>query len=386
MKPQDLEPDYKPQMLNLSTSDLKSLRELADTLVTHNIASYKALRVSSDRHADARQWKKLRRKDGIHVYKERVTTFRSAQPCIPSLLLLGTVVGKLEDVMFVVAAATDEQMRLTSNFLKNGVLDSKVLHTIVHPTDDEPFRHVGIKWRLHDGRDYVCLDTTGITTNRRGEQLGFSISHSVAFAQIPSLDKFGIERGNMSMCCLFRQNTIDTVECYARGFYDFCTDTSELLTSSSINAVATQWLSFSRLMDCAEMKKVVWRMRKNSGLPVNGPMVIEPPTEDETRSSRGKKSGRDCSICHRSYSFSLRRMCKICQRGVCSSCSIKKLVCVLAPDRRTVLDKKRTFCTMCRWEVCRSDSLAIARDEIHEMQNQELQPEGQPHHDEYTSA
>ncbi|CEG40098.1 conserved hypothetical protein [Plasmopara halstedii] len=384
MKLQTLPPDSIPQLLDLSTLDLKALRELADTLVTHNIASYRALQVSVDGHPDARQWKKLRQKDDIRVYKERVVTSTSSKLCIPSLLLLGTVVGKLEDVMFVASVATDEQMKLTSKCMEDGVVDCKVLHSIVHPTNDAPFRHVGVKWRLHDGRDYVCLDATGITTNSNGEQFGFSISHSIAFAQVPTLDKFGIERANMSMCCLFRQKTDDTVECYARGFYDFGSDSSELLTNLSINAVATQWLSFARFIDCAEMKKLVWRMRKNSGLPVNGPMTIEPLKEVTNLSASAKKSSHGCGICNRSYGFSLRRMCKNCQRCVCSNCSVKKLVCVLAPDRRTVLDKKRTFCTICTWEVIQSDALVIARDQIHELQSQRLKAQCQPHDDEYT--
>ncbi|EEY63044.1 uncharacterized protein PITG_14680 [Phytophthora infestans T30-4] len=379
MRTQDLAHYHIPHKLDLCVSDVASLRKLADTLATHNIESYRSLQVSPDGHADARQWKELRRKDDIRVYKERSTAYASSGstlPCLPSLLLLGTVVGKLEDVLFVAAAATEEQMKLTSRCLQDGVVDSKVLQSIVQPTDDHPFRHVGVKWRLHDARDYVCLDTTGIATNCNGEQLGFSISHSVAFAQVPSLDKFGVERANMSVCCLFRQKTPETVECYARGFFDFRSDSSELLNSLSMNAVATQWLSVSKYVECAEIKKIVWRMRKISGLPVNGPMAIEPVDEASTQNAT-EKSGSGCSVCERGYGFHLRRTCKICRRGVCSSCSVKKLVCVLAPDRRTVLDKKRTFCSVCMLEVTRSDAVAIARDEIREKKSSEPQDDEQ---------
>ncbi|GMF21579.1 unnamed protein product [Phytophthora lilii] len=371
MRSQDLV--HHVPTLQLAASDVASLRELAATLVTHNIESYNALLVSPDGHADARQWKELRRKDGIRVYRERAGG--SPLPSIPSLLLLGTVVGSLDDVMFVAAAATDEQMKLTSKCLQDGVLDSKVVQSLVAPSEQQPFRHVGVKWRLHNARDYVCLDTTGVATSSSGEQVGYSISHSVAFSQIPSFDKFGVERANMSVCCLFRQKTPDTVECYARGYFDFRRDSNDLLNSLSMNAVATQWLSFSKYVDCAEMKKLVWRMRKNSGLPVNGPMAIEPADESSGRSETVEKSDGGCAVCRRSYGFSLRRTCKICSRGVCSSCSVKKLVCVLAPDRRTVLDKKRTFCTMCMCEVAKSDALAIARDEIRELRTPERQPQ-----------
>ncbi|KAG7395369.1 hypothetical protein PHYBOEH_003879 [Phytophthora boehmeriae] len=377
MKTQDVA--QRVPQLHLNRQDAASLQELADTLVAHNLDTYKALLVSLDGHADGRRWKELRRKDGIKVYKERSAP--SAVPCIPSLLLLGTVVGRLDDVMFVAAAATDEQMKLMSKCLQDGVLDSKVVQSIVEPTEEQPFRHVSVKWRLHNARDYVCVDSTGIVESNLGERVGYSISHSVAFSQIPNFDRFGVERANMSVCCLFRQKTPDTVECYARGFFDFRSDSNELLNSLSMNAVATQWLSFSRYVECSEMKKLVWRMRKNSGLPVNGPMAIEPADEQTGQSAAVETTGGKCSICRRSYGLSLRRTCKICLRGVCSSCSVKKLVCVLAPDRRTVLDKKRAFCTLCVCEVTKSDALAIARDEVHELQTAEEPTERQPQDD-----
>ncbi|KAE9198882.1 hypothetical protein PF002_g22307 [Phytophthora fragariae] len=334
--------------------------------------SYNALQVTSDGQADARQWKELRRKDGIRVFKERSAASGPTLPCIPSLLLLGTVVGKLEDVMFVAAAATDEQMKLTSKCLQDGVVDSKVVQSVVTPSEEQPFRHVGVKWRLHDNaRDYVSVDATGFALSCKGERLGYSVSHSVAFSQIPSFDKFGVERANMSVCCLFHQKTPETVQCYARGFFDF---RNELLNNLSINALATQWLRISRYVECAEMKKLVWRLRNDSGLPANGPMMIEPAEQRALEISRTDKSQdkgdstAGCAVCQRSLGFST---CKICRCSVCSGCSVKKLVCVLAPDCRTMLDKKRTFCTACVCQVAKSAALAIAKDEIHERQPQD---------------
>uniref|UniRef100_A0AAV1UUS9 FYVE-type domain-containing protein n=1 Tax=Peronospora matthiolae TaxID=2874970 RepID=A0AAV1UUS9_9STRA len=380
---QDLTP-LVPQ-LNLVESDVASLRKLADTLVAHNIESYNALLVSSNGHADTRQWKEVRRKEGLHVYKERSTAYAtsgSTLPCLPSLLLRGTVVGKLDDVMFVAAAATDEQIKLTSTCLQDGLLDSKVVQSVVAPSDEQPFRHIGVKWKLHHARDYVCIDTTGIATSGSGEQVGFSISHSVAFSQIPSFEKFGVERANMSVCWLFRQSTPETVECYTRGFFDFCCESNDLFGSLSMTHVASHWLSFSNYMDCAKMKKIVWRMRKLSGLPVNGPMALEPTDESPDLAVTVDKGESGCSVCKRSFGFLLRRTCKICQCSVCSSCSVKKLVCVLAPDRRTVLTKKRSFCIICMCEVTRSDALAIARDEIRELQISGASFEREPQDDE----
>ncbi|EGZ08377.1 hypothetical protein PHYSODRAFT_368139, partial [Phytophthora sojae] len=131
-----------------------------------------------------------------------------ALPWILSLLLLGTVDSSSEEVMFVAAAETDEQMKITPKNLQDGVLESKAVQSVVAPSEEQPFRHVGVKWRLHNNaRDFVCVDSTGFALSSKSEQIGFSISHSVAFSQVPSFDMFGVERANMSLGCLFRQKT-----------------------------------------------------------------------------------------------------------------------------------------------------------------------------------
>ncbi|OWY93697.1 hypothetical protein PHMEG_00036814 [Phytophthora megakarya] len=63
-----------------------------------------------------------------------------------------------------------------------------------------------------------------LTHTVKHERIGYNISHSVTFAQIPGMeDTHSIERGNMSVCSLYLQKTPTTVECYVRGFFDFNT-------------------------------------------------------------------------------------------------------------------------------------------------------------------
>ncbi|KAF4315754.1 hypothetical protein JM18_009060 [Phytophthora kernoviae] len=238
----------------MSEQDGDLLRELAETLAVHNIQQYNTLLKTKDGFADTRIWKELRRKDGVRIYRER--SRHNGLPTTPSLLLLGTVDGTLDDIMYGAVATTDEAIRIKSTYTKDGVIDSKVLHELVQPTMDDPFHHVSVKWRLYNNqRDYVSLDTTGIAHTVKRERIGYNISHSVAFAQIPGLeDTHGIERGNMSVCSLYRQKTPTTVECY--------------------------------------------------------------------------------------------------------------LVCIVAPDQRTVLEKKRSFCSTCLTDAASSDTLEVAREEL----------------------
>ncbi|OWZ06348.1 hypothetical protein PHMEG_00021405, partial [Phytophthora megakarya] len=207
-----------PPVLTMSEQDGDLLRELAETLAVHNIQQYSTLLKTRDGLADTHHWKELRHKDNIRIYRGR--SRHDNLPTTPSLLLLGTIQGTLDDVMYGAMASTEEAIRIKSRCIQDGVVDCKVLHELVQPTLDNPFHHVSVKWRLYNNqRDYVSLDTSGIAHTVKHERIGYNISHSVAFAQIPGME--GIERGNMSVCSLYLQNTPTTVECYVRGFFDF---------------------------------------------------------------------------------------------------------------------------------------------------------------------
>ncbi|KAE8970746.1 hypothetical protein PF011_g26300 [Phytophthora fragariae] len=207
----------------ISRQDCTMLQNLADTLAGHNIAQYNTLVVTKDGRADPQRWREVRRRGSVRIYNERLSAL-SHCPATPQLLLLGTIEGKLEDIMYGAVATTDEAMKIESACTKDSVRDSKVLFEIVRPSFDDPFRTVAVKWRLYEGRDYVSLDATGIAGVRGRERIGYSISHSVALSEIPNFeDTHRIERGNMSVCALYRQKTPTTVECYVRGFFDFKT-------------------------------------------------------------------------------------------------------------------------------------------------------------------
>lgn len=381
--------------LEVAKPDRLVLTRLVDTLVTHNMEQYNTLLVTKDGAADSTRWKDIRKKDGFRVYRERASVTTQG-PVTPQLLMLGTVDGTVEDVMYAVSAPTDEAMRIKSACVHDGMTDCKNLCDLVSPSLDDPFHHVAVRWRLFDARDYVTLDATGIRQTSARERIGFSLSHSVAFPQLPEFhDMHGVERGNMSVCALYRQKTPTTVECYIRGFFDFNT-TNEVLSNLALQSIATQWLSFTRKMDCARMKKLVWKMRKSCGwTPTRktgrthsiaddlGEYVASSPATPATYTSRAKKfvssrvsiafrtaatsagpSASRCAVCERSVRFLRGGSCKSCGHSVCARCSVKKSVCVLAPDQHTILEKKRTFCSRCIDEADASDPLKVAREEL----------------------
>ncbi|CAI5719399.1 unnamed protein product [Peronospora effusa] len=353
--------------LEISAQEDDMLVNLTESLTQHNLAQCSTVLVTKDGHADSRAWKELRHKDNIRVYKERPRS--KSMPSTPSLLLLGKMQGKLDDVMYAIVTPTEESMKIKSSCTHDGVIDRKVLREIVRPSIDNPFRHVSINWSLYadaDPHDYVCVDATGITHSLRGERVGFHLSHSVAFSSLQNFSKsHGVERGNRSICSLYRETATGEVECYVRGFFDFSNGNNELVMNISLHAIANQWLSFSRQVEFAHMKKLVWRLRRNSKDSDN--LIIAAAVEEhERKTSEVTLNRRDtCRVCLKTFGLLDRKTtCKNCEQVVCSRCRVKKRVCILAPNQRTVLEKKRSFCAPCIEQVATTNARAIAQEEL----------------------
>ncbi|KAG7400234.1 hypothetical protein PHYBOEH_006572 [Phytophthora boehmeriae] len=363
----------------ISRQDCSMLQSLADTLAGHNMAQYNTLVVTKDGRPEPKRWREVRRQGDVRIYSERTSSSEQCTcPSTPQLLLLGTIEGKLEDMMYGAVATTDEAMKIQSACTKDSVLDSKILYEIVRPSFDNPFRTVAVKWRLYEERDYVSLDATGIIKLPGREQVGYSISHSVALADIPSFSKtHGIERGNMSVCALYRQKTATTVECYVRGFFDFETE-NDVLRNMSLQEIASQWSAYARKSSCALAKKLSWKARKNCGWSSHSTRTysfaddLDDFVAPKLRHRLPASQKLRCAVCNKSSSFlsSIRQACSSCDLPICSKCAVKHSVVALAPDQHTVLERKRSFCTPCMTAVENCDVLTIAREELVSSQEQ----------------
>ncbi|GMF24052.1 unnamed protein product [Phytophthora lilii] len=234
--------------LEVTKADGEELLELEALMVAQDLEQYAQLLQHSKTKERAvakvvpgSKWHEIRKVENLRIYEERA-------PSIPSIMMLGTVVGDLDDVMFGAVAATDADERIKGRVLQDGAEQSKVLRCLVQPSDRDPFRQVSVKWQLYSTRDYVCLDTTGFARASTGERVGYSLSHSIAFEeQLPQFDRHSIDRGNRSVCVLYRQRTPNTVECYARGFFDFETMSDPVANSVALQRKALKLKSLRRV-------------------------------------------------------------------------------------------------------------------------------------------
>lgn len=156
--------------LECTEQDNTNLCELAETLVLHNIEQYASLDLGkTGAPVNKNRWKGVRKRENTRVFKKRATKREPLE--MPSLMLLGTVVGTLEDLMYAVVAPSTEAMRIKSALIEDGIVDCKLLHNVARPTMDDPFHHISVKWCMFgepEFRDHVFLDSTGIATSAKG--------------------------------------------------------------------------------------------------------------------------------------------------------------------------------------------------------------------------
>ncbi|KAL3659937.1 hypothetical protein V7S43_015238 [Phytophthora oleae] len=361
--------------LKLNDAEVMELQNLSENFVLANIDEY--LEMSEDVRKTGKrpkEWRELRRKDNIRVYTQRSTKSGDpdAESTVPSLLLFGTIQGTLNDVMYAVSASNDEDIKVRSKFVQDGIVDAKVLCEVVQPTVEDPYQHVNVTWRLYavpENRDYICIEASGIAVTTEGESIGYHVAHSVGFPQLPPFQKADVERGNLSVCALYRQRAPNSVECYVHGFFDFQEDDT-VLSAISMNSMANQWLSFSQLIECAEMKKLVWRLRKKSARISSTSTAtnssLGSPIDPRRKSSVPVSS--HCRVCTKSFGLlgSGKKMCRVCGQMVCSKCHVKRTVCTVNHwENRAILEKKLPVCGPCIHEILSGNALEVARDEVH---------------------
>ncbi|EEY64447.1 uncharacterized protein PITG_15668 [Phytophthora infestans T30-4] len=141
------------------------------------------------------------------------------RPSVSLMVLHGTVDGTLDDSMFGAFAASDEAWKWRSSHVNDRLVDARILSTIRGPTQNDPFLFLGIKWFTKEHptvltgilqrRDFLIMEATGLTTDSKGERIGYFLMHSVP-----------ILRGELSFCFILRQNGPSKVELYCRGFSD----------------------------------------------------------------------------------------------------------------------------------------------------------------------
>ncbi|ETN00006.1 hypothetical protein F442_20903 [Phytophthora nicotianae P10297] len=372
--------------LHLSPTTTMELEGLAHKLVARNIGAYESFLIDNHGKVDEEKWKFVSSKDDLKAYSEQPRAVESPHPYqqetpvadLPVVMITGTVVGDLDDVMYGVVCPTTEQMRVKTSYIHDDIPKSCVLAMLAPPTPENPFNSLSIKWvEVHvplavrpvvKNRDFVYMETTGIERLRNGERVGYHIVHSVQFPETPVLDTHF--RGNSSISILYRQRTTNVTDVYIKGFFN---PAGGIMRTIVIRSAARILLSVAKDVYCSHMKKLAWALRQR----YNGE-TSSSSSECTDGSSSGSLDDKYCSGCGKKQSVFVqaasktnqgakilqkKRHCKICTRYMCLDCRRQHQLTFLLPDQR-LKQRLVTVCRSCEIEAISESAMTIARDEL----------------------
>ncbi|KAG4049826.1 hypothetical protein PC123_g14910 [Phytophthora cactorum] len=383
-------PDDVFPPVRLSRKHQGALIEEAETVVSETIAANEVFLAQGAQFHDSK-WRLVRVKEGLHVYRQRrphraragirkrlgTDTEEETQvspssvndcsiqdsmrrPSVSLMVLHGTVDGTLDDSMFGAFAATDDAWKWRSSHVNDRLDDARILATIRGPTRSDPFRFLGIKWFAKEHptiltgilqrRDFLIMEATGLTTDSKGEKIGYFLMHSVTLRGVPKLSELGILRGELSFCFILRQSGPGKVELYCRGFSD---PHGEMMERVSVAIASEALICSAGVVDYAYIKKLTWLMKHKSAQ-----FLVH--SGRETRPSH-------CESCSKSFTkfllFAASKQssaCQICHRVVCTKCSVVKKMTVDVSDTGSVKQCALRFCLACLLEVKEKSAWEIA--------------------------
>uniref|UniRef100_K3WFU4 FYVE-type domain-containing protein n=1 Tax=Globisporangium ultimum (strain ATCC 200006 / CBS 805.95 / DAOM BR144) TaxID=431595 RepID=K3WFU4_GLOUD len=409
--PSDPQDAMRP--LVLTPEEQLAIAEEAERVIAETLATNE-LFVASGRKLPRHEWKRLKSKENLHVYRSRRTdpsecvdgdddeedeeeSFSStnsssalpatkANPSIssssassdksdsnttrsvigimkptdtPLVIATGIIPGTVEDAVFGSQGHTPQLWRFRDAHMNDRDDCMKILATIVSPTPEEPLKSLSLKWVLNNinplsrARDAVYIEATGMARDARGEPFGYYLLHSLdKIARIPGLGHLDIVRAQISTCCISRANDQSSFEFFCRGFSELGGNFSATLG----NAMYAQYLlNAVDVVDFAYIKKLLWLVHKKRSCGSAALTACLSPEPSDCAICTGKLS----KLGHLLYKGV---SCEACQLAVCRKCSVVKKVPIDDPSSRQVTMKTLSFCVPCMIEAkeAPTDEVAVA--------------------------
>ncbi|GAB9475577.1 hypothetical protein Gpo141_00012665 [Globisporangium polare] len=331
--------------VHLSELQRQELRSTASEVVRKTLEHETHFRYRADETLDDKDWKLVRSKERLRVYKRTQTTTitnaaaTTAESLLPMVLAVGCMEGKLEDALYGVHHKTTQEMRSVTSFLNKNHVDAAVLANIDQGTAEDPFRYLGLKWRvvqtpgggkLIKNRDVCTLEHLGIDRDQSGNQYGFHLMKSVDLDdQLPVSSKGDVVRAQIMLCCIYRQVTPTLVGMYCKAIFD---PSGDMMDFVGYFTAAEMVLGISKALDCAAAKRLtLLALRNNIEIPVVADSNWARQSRLTESSGVGKKKASSevkdaaCSVClKKPFFLGLQlRKCELCSKSACAKCHIK---------------------------------------------------------------
>lgn len=350
--------------VRLSEDDSAAIERVAQVVVDDTLQQYHEHLHARKGIVDTNHWKLVKKKDDVAVFKERhasagttdSSTLGGRAGEMPRVLTVGKLQGDLDEVMYSLESHTTDMMRLKAAFTESGIIDCVNLATLVKPTRADPIRSVTIKWQVKGRplvtrpfvrfRDTIYIESTGIAISSTGERIGYQLNHSVEIPEVRELSDMGIVRANMSFCGLYRQRENSVVDVFISGFLD---PLGDIKPSLAVASLAEALIAGSRNVLWGQMKKLTWMLTNMPPAPID--------RQEQATSFK-------CTVCEKPFGpVTSIKQCRVCSGRVCSSCRVRKELCLLSGTTGSVMRKSISVCSRCMHNVATMSAHDVAAHE-----------------------
>ncbi|GAB9475579.1 hypothetical protein Gpo141_00012667 [Globisporangium polare] len=335
--------------LSLTPEDVARYKRTAHEVVSTTLGMEIQYRYRDLAMLNPQDWKFIKSKERMRVYK-RITP---SEDLVSMVLGVGFIEGDLENAFYGLHHKTTEEMRMTTSFVNKSHLDSAVLESFELGTEEDPYRYLGLKWRVAEtpggslikNRDVCNLECMGIEEDSQGISYGYHLLKSVDVPGFPIFPESVVIRAQMMLCCIYRQISPNVIAFYSKGVFNLC---GELADFMAFNTSADMVLSISKTVDCAAAKRMTL-MFMQSESERGTPLVLGARETSESildfRRARSESvalaKASACTLCYRKPSVlsSSCKPCRICLAPVCSKCYVKPYVLARPRNFRIVCCK-----------------------------------------------
>lgn len=430
--------------LALDPSDAQRFAQLARAIVRNTVAEYDDFVHAQQRRVSKQRWKRVKSRENIAVFKDRrhhpqrelhygiaSALMRPAQAStgstrpelpapaavadasldasallahfpaqhyrLPKLLMVGSITGSLDDVLYGLSTHDSSSILLRSIYTQDEIVDGQVVHELEGPSPEDPYRFLGIKWVMkgHQAavsavvapRDALFLNSVGVISRRKHEvdsssdagtteRIGYFLMHSVELPDaVPSLHKtHGVVRARVSSCHIFRQLRDGCVEVYMTGYVE---PSGKVVESVALSSAVSGLLFCWKSVVCAQAKKIVWllqnhyRQQRADQEQRSDTQSSGGGTTDENVNSASKIDRRSssslslsCGLCERHlHVFKSSVQCALCGLDVCSRCRVSMNLCFETAGVKFVEQRNVVLCKCCITHAHRMDTFQVAQDE-----------------------
>ncbi|GMF28187.1 unnamed protein product [Phytophthora lilii] len=322
--------------LQFSKERRQQFESVSDDLVERTLEVYDDFHSSKKQAKTSLHWKLVKRKKSLNIYRERGKS-KARESRI--YLCSGVMPGTVEDMVSGTYSDDTESLRISLGITTDKFLDGSVLHVFDKNPVTSSVVFSGIKWMalktptssslIHD-RDILSYQRLGRIVDRRGRYFVYYVMKSIDLDEFPANRQHNLERGEVSMCYLFRQVQEEWVGCFIMGNSSMGgtlpRSVSELITAERMLAVGNTLL-------VARAKAYSARLANSA--------------------DRIPSTSSSCDVCMKKphmLSGSLK-LCMGCRRNTCRKC--REWCTVFRLELRTQKPGKERFCSQCISEVTR---------------------------------